>query len=219
MGYLDNTSVTVDAVLTKLGRQRLAEGALSITKFALADDEVNYAMYDTSHNLGTSFYGEAIERMPLLEAFTNDPQAMNNKLVTLPKNTQILPVVTLAQSSISLTNPGQTVTLEPQTLNILNANASGYTFTIGNTDIVSMQVMEMATQTGGTETTAMQARGAGYIPPQTGNKLSGTVIGMSVKLTAYSITQTTSTTLTISGNGTGGTVTVPVTISRDTSLD
>ena len=137
MGYLDNTSVTVDAVLTKLGRQRLAEGALNITKFALADDEVNYAMYDTSHNLGTSFYGEAIERMPLLEAFTNDPQAMNNKLVTLPKNTQILPVVTLAQSSISITNPGQTVTLEPQTLNIISANASGYTFTIGNTDTES----------------------------------------------------------------------------------
>ena len=118
MGYLDNTSVTVDAVLTKLGRQRLAEGNLDITKFALADDEVNYALYDTSHNLGTAYYGEAIERMPLLEAFTNDSQALTNKLVTLPKNTQILPVVTTAQSSVSLTNPGQSVIITPQTLNI-----------------------------------------------------------------------------------------------------
>ena len=140
MGYLDNTSVTVDAVLTKLGRQRLAEGNLDITKFALADDEVNYALYDTSHNLGTAYYGEAIERMPLLEAFTNDSQALTNKLVTLPKNTQILPVVTTAQSSVSLTNPGQSVIITPQTLNITGGNSGGYTVTVGNTDIVKIQL-------------------------------------------------------------------------------
>ena len=64
-----------------------------------------------------------------------------------------------------------------------------------------------------------QTRKAGYIPPATGNKLAGTVSGLSVKLTAYSITQTTSTTLTITGNNTGGTVTIPVTVSRDTSID
>mgnify|MGYP003138373714 CR=1 FL=1 len=219
MGYLDNSSVTVDAVLTKLGRQRLAEGALNITKFALSDDEINYAMYDTSHNLGTAFYGEAIERMPLLEAFTNDAQALSNKLVTLPKNTQILPVVSLAQSSISLTNPGQFVVLTPQTLNVSGAN-SGYTFTIGNTDIVSMQIQGTSVDAAGAAVvTAVAARGANYIPPQTGNKLAGTVTGLSIKLTAYSITQTTSTTLTISGNDTGGTVTIPVTVSRDSSLD
>jgi len=219
MGYLDNSSVTVDAVLTKLGRQRLAEGALNITKFALSDDEINYAMYDTSHNLGTAFYGEAIERMPLLEAFTNDAQALSNKLVTLPKNTQILPVVSLAQSSISLTNPGQFVVLTPQTLNVTGAN-SGYTFTIGNTDIVSMQIQGTSVDASGTAVVAaVAARGANYIPPQTGNKLAGTVTGLSVKLTAYSISQTTSTTLTISGNDTGGTVTIPVTVSRDSSLD
>ena len=219
MGYLDNSSVTVDAVLTKLGRQRLAEGALNITKFALADDEINYAMYDTAHNLGTSFYGEAIERMPLLEAFTNDPQAMNNKLVTLPKNTQILPVVSLAQSSVSLTNPGQFVVLAPQTLNISSANAAGYTFTLGNTDIASIQVQDTSTDAAGGNVVMAQTRAAGYIPPATGNKLAGTVVGNSVKITSYSITQTTSTTLTISGNGTGGTITIPITVSRDTSLD
>ena len=60
MGYLDNTSVTVDAVLTKLGRERLANGDLDITKFALGDDEIDYDLYDTSHNLGSAYYGEAI---------------------------------------------------------------------------------------------------------------------------------------------------------------
>lgn len=222
MGYLDNTSVTVDAVLTKLGRQRLAEGQLNITKFALSDDEVNYALYDTSHNLGTAFYGQAIERMPVLEAFTNDTQALTNKLVTLPKNTQILPVVTTAQSAISLTNPGQQVVISPQTLNIAGANAGGYTFTIGNTDIVQMQLNASA----GVDVTGAQTsvtgggnQSPGYVPPRTGNQLSGTINGLSIQLTAYSITQTQSTTLTVTGLTTGGTVTIPITVSRDSSLD
>jgi len=222
MGYLDNTSVTVDAVLTKLGRQRLAEGNLNITKFALSDDEVNYALYDTSHNLGTAFYGQAIERMPVLEAFTNDTQALTNKLVTLPKNTQILPVVTTAQSAISLTSAGQSVVVSPQTLNIAGANSGGYTFTLGNTDIVKMQLDgSVGTDSAGAAVSIAGGgiQAAGYVPPRTGNQLSGTINGMSIKLTAYSITQTQSTTLTVTGLTTGGTVTIPITISRDSSLD
>jgi hypothetical protein len=51
MGFLDNTSITVDAILTKKGRELLARGQneFKITKFALADDEVDYSLYDTSH--------------------------------------------------------------------------------------------------------------------------------------------------------------------------
>ena len=43
MGVLDNTSVTVDAILTKKGREKLAkgEGQFRITKFALGDDEID----------------------------------------------------------------------------------------------------------------------------------------------------------------------------------
>ena len=41
MAYLDNTEITVDAILTKKGRQKLASGqSLNITKFALGDDEI-----------------------------------------------------------------------------------------------------------------------------------------------------------------------------------
>ena len=57
MGYLDNTSLTVDAILTKKGRQLLSEGALEITKFALADDEIDYRLWDSAHSLGTNYYG------------------------------------------------------------------------------------------------------------------------------------------------------------------
>ena len=217
MGYLDNTSVTVDAVLTKLGRERLANGELDITKFCLGDDEINYALYDTSHNLGSAYYGEAIERMPILEAFTNDVQSLKYKLVTLPKNTQILPVITIAQSAVTLAKPGNNVTINPQTDNVTSGNASGYSFTIGNSDIVRMSIVNQA------PTMPAMRRGGGRVSMRrrysrptaqagttaTGNQLAATLNGTSVQLTAYSIT----------GTETGGTVTIPITINRDTSLD
>ena len=90
MGFLNNTTVTVDAILTKKGRELLAQGtdAFNITKFALSDDEVDYNLWDTTHPNGTDSYGAVIENMPLLEASPDENHAMRYKLVTLPKNTQ-----------------------------------------------------------------------------------------------------------------------------------
>ena len=95
MGFLDNTTTTVDAILTKKGRELLARGQneFNITKYALADDEVDYNLWDTSHPNGTNFYGAVIENMPLLEATPDENQIMRYKLVTLPKNTAKLPIV------------------------------------------------------------------------------------------------------------------------------
>ena len=103
MGFLNNTTVTVDAVLTKKGRELLAQGtnAFNITKFALADDEIDYRLYDTSHPNGTDFYGAVLEAMPLLEAFPDENHVMRYKLVTLPKNTQKMPVLSLQPTSIT----------------------------------------------------------------------------------------------------------------------
>ncbi len=71
MGFLDSTSVTVDAILTKRGRELLAkgEGEFKITRFSLSDDEVDYGLYDTTHPNGSNFYGAVIENISLLEAF------------------------------------------------------------------------------------------------------------------------------------------------------
>ena len=68
MAYLDNTTITVDAVLTKKGRERLGQGrdAFRITKFAVSDDEIDYSLYNTSHPLGTNYYSNIIESMPIL---------------------------------------------------------------------------------------------------------------------------------------------------------
>ena len=104
MGFLDNTSITVDAILTKKGRELLARGQneFKITKFALADDEIDYNLYDTTHPNGSNFYGAVIENMPLLEAFVDENQVMRYKLVSLPKNTAKLPILEVPSPSLSL---------------------------------------------------------------------------------------------------------------------
>jgi len=82
MAYLDNTVITVDAVLTKLGRERLSEGTFQITKWALSDDEVDYSLYNAAHPLGSDYYSNIIESMPVLEAIPDETQAMRYKLYT-----------------------------------------------------------------------------------------------------------------------------------------
>lgn len=121
MGYLDNTSVTVDAILTKKGREYLASGRgnFQITKFALGDDEVDYTLWNTAHSLGSDYYGEIIENMPVLEAITDENFALRYKLLTLPKNSTSVPIFSVTPASISV--PQQSV---------LAAGGGSVTFTI-----------------------------------------------------------------------------------------
>jgi len=93
MGYLNNASVTVDAILTTKGRQKLAAGTtngLGIAYFALGDDEVNYDLWNPAHPLGSDYYGIVIENMPVLEASPIPEQNLKSKLITLPKDTRVL---------------------------------------------------------------------------------------------------------------------------------
>ena len=68
MGFLDNTTISVDAILTKVGRRRLSQGTLNITRFALSDEEIDYKLYDVTHPNGSDSYGVVIENMNLIEA-------------------------------------------------------------------------------------------------------------------------------------------------------
>ena len=109
MGYLDNTSVTVDAILTNKGRELLAkgDGSFNITQFALADDEIDYDLWNPNHSLGSDYYGIIIENMPLTEAIPDETQAMKSRLLTLDNNTTTrIPTVQVDKSSITL-NTGQ----------------------------------------------------------------------------------------------------------------
>ena len=73
MGLLDNDTVIVDAILTKLGRQKLANGQpLGISQYAFGDTGVDYTLYNAGHPSGSSNYGSAITSLPMLEAVPDD---------------------------------------------------------------------------------------------------------------------------------------------------
>jgi hypothetical protein len=216
MAILNNTTVTVDAILTKKGRELLArnDGSFQITQFALADDEIDYTLYNPSHPSGSAFYGEAIEAMPMLEAFPDEAQIMRYKLVTLPRGTSKLPVVSLGYNIITL-RQGATLTITPQTLNYLGASstfeANGYTATISD-----IRLLSTFSGVGVDSTTATTDANV-----TTGTKLSKSVLGTSFTLTGTTIntlfgtTNTQlSTTITVTGRDSGARITIPVNIIK-----
>ena len=218
MGYLSNQVVTVDAILTKKGRELLArgDGSFKITQFALADDEIDYTLYNPNHPNGSAYYGEAIEGMPLLEAFPDENQIMKYKLTTLPRGTAKLPVLDLGFAAIRL-KQGASVAITPQTLNYLGSSntfeAGGYVATIADARVlntfngVGVNTAEAATLN---STTTL------------GTNVSKTVIGTSINLTATTVntlfgsnTQL-QTTITVIGRDSGARLTIPVTIIKVT---
>jgi hypothetical protein len=216
LGYLNNQTVTIDAILTKKGRELLAknDGSFRITQFALADDEIDYTLYNPTHPSGSSFYGEAIENMPLLEAFPLETQIMKYKLATLPRGTAKMPVLDLGYTAISL-QQGSSLALTPQTLNYLGNNqtyeTSGYSVTISD-------VRLMNTFNGvGINTPAATAANSTVT---LGTNVSKTVIGTQVNLrgttinTLFGTTTQIVGTLTVVGLDSGARVTIPVTINK-----
>ena len=92
MGYLDNSSITVDAVLTKKGREILKNGGnLNITSFTLSDTGVDYTLWNPSHPSGSAYYGEAIEDLPMLEASVHAEYNLRNRLISLNQDTVAIP--------------------------------------------------------------------------------------------------------------------------------
>ncbi len=220
MGYLNNQVVTIDAILTKKGRELMAknDGSFQITQFALADDEIDYTQYNPTHPSGSAYYGEAIDNMPLLEAFPDESQIMKYKLATLPRGTAKLPVLDLGLSAITL-KQGASLAITPQTLNYLGAatafEQSGYTATIAD-------VMLMSTFNGvGINTTTATDQNT-TSTTTLGTNVSSTVIGTQINLRATTVntlfgsnTQLNST-ITFVGLDSGARLTVPVTITKTT---
>ena len=215
MGYLNNTIVTVDAILTTKGRQLLAQndGTFRITQFALADDEIDYTLYNPNHPSGSAYYGQAIENMPLLEAFPLETQTMKYKLVTLPRGTAKMPILNVGYSSIVI-KQGASLAITPQTLNYIGGNTfetSGYSYTIGD-------VRTMATFEGvGINTPSATALNA---TTTLGTSVSKTVIGTTLNMKATTVNTLFGsntalyTTLTIVGRDSGARVTIPVTVTK-----
>ena len=129
MGFLDNSTITVDAILTKTGRQKLSQGTFSITQYALSDEEIDYTLYDVNHPNGTDSYGTVIENMNLLEATPNRAN-FRSFLVNQSLAGASVTLDTLNYSQVSKLT---TISLSPTTI---GAPAETYTFTIENTNIV-----------------------------------------------------------------------------------
>ena len=81
MGFLNSNTQVVDAILTRYGRDKLAHGGqLGIARFALSDDGVDYDLWNANHPSGSTSFGEAIENMPVLEAFPDEDALLTYKL-------------------------------------------------------------------------------------------------------------------------------------------
>ena len=212
MGFLNNTTVTVDAILTKKGRELLAQGteAFNITKFALADDEVDYNLFDVTHPNGTDFYGKVIENMPLLEAIPDENHVMRYKLITLPKNTIKMPIITASVSSITF-NASAGLQQPAQIVSAVTANVadSSYTFILHDQSVASMNVNEGAG--GGVGATTPFFLGEDDAPN------SKTLVANSVNIgVGQGVDVTKSTQLTVIGNDTGATKSI--TINNEVTL-
>jgi hypothetical protein len=212
MGYLNNSTITVDAILTKKGRELLARGRdeFVITQFALADDEVDYDLYNPDHPLGTAYYGAAIENLPVTEALPDETQMMKYKLMTLNKGLGSgngrVPVVAVANGAPQPINAGQTFQIQPTTYNYPQANAQlGYTAVLSDSDVATISA---------TGTVPFGPSVPQFIGDNEAAQ-SISVAGLGFAITGkQNATKDMTATITLIGNETGGSVVVPFTVLK-----
>jgi len=209
MGYLDNTSVTVDAILTNKGRELLAkgDGSFNITQFALADDEIDYDLWNPDHPLGTDFYGIIIENLPLTEAIPDETQAMKSRLLTLDNNTTTrIPTVQVDKASLTL-NTGQSAIIQASTFGLNNANS-----TFGYSAILSDSSVAIINPAPNNEITSNILP---TVPSISANAEATSIASLSqgaFRIVGKQLSKDKTATITIIGNETGGSTTVSVTV-------
>jgi hypothetical protein len=207
MAYLENSSVTVDAILTRKGRELLAKnGNLEITSFALADDEVDYTLYQPDHPNGSAFYDIALRNTPVFEPLTDETQVMKYKLVTLNQGVTSIPVISIAQDKIEVSRDYTgDIIVSPSTNPAYNLSF-GYTAILGNKNVGVLVVEE----TNSVNTVS------NTIPTFAGdiNTASSQVaVGNKFRFVPNStLSKTTTTNLTIIGNESGGSTSIEVTV-------
>jgi hypothetical protein len=210
MSYIDNRVITVNAVLTKKGRELLAQnGALQITSFALADDEIDYSLYNPNHPQGSAYYDLAIRNTPIMEPVSDETQVLKYKLVTLNPGVTSIPVITLGQTSIEVDkNYRGEIVIVPSTNPVYNTTL-GYTAILANKNAGRI-IGEL-----------VQINQAATIPSflgDIGSTTAQTAVGLRFRFIPNNgLTSTLQTNLTIIGNESGGSVTIPVVVNVDTN--
>jgi len=207
MSYLDNQSITIDAILTKKGRELLAKnGSLNITSFALADDEIDYSLYNPNHPNGSAFYDIALRNTPIFEPLADETQTMKYKLVTLNQGVTSIPTISIAQDKISVNRDytGEII-ISPSTNPSYNLTL-GYTLILGNKN-VGVIIVE--------ETNAINSV-SNTIPTFAGDIMTTSaqvVVGNKFRFVPNSsLSKTTTTNLTIVGNESGGSTSIEVSV-------
>ena len=216
MGVLDNTTITVDAILTKKGRELLAqgEGKFKITKFALADDEIDYGLYDITHPNGSNFYGQAIENMNLLEAIPNQTLAVKYFLTNNPgQSSGNAPILTLTgPSTIQATKTGVYTSTTDNYANEL------YEFVLSNTQYASIVSVPQATNPN-VPNLDREDNGSGGYGSSGGagstSSIRGTSITIRCKPKAVRGNQDRQVILTATGVDSGKTSTLTINLQRD----
>ena len=227
MGYLDNTSITVDAILTKRGRELLSrnDGSFRITQFALGDDEIDYTLFNENHPNGTQFAAEAIENMPLIEAIPDGTNMMKSQLITLKRGRSLLPFITVQgfatdSSTIELIKGQGPISIDPRTSNFTEDSTSatnetrGYKFTI-----INFNYLDSFVASGGTN--VMQT--GTELDVYGDSNVAEVVMGNSLTLSPTNDnalfplnTTVLTTTLIIEGLDTGAKKSIQVTVSKNT---
>jgi hypothetical protein len=212
MGYLSNNDLTVDAILTKAGRAKLAAGqGLDIAKFALADDEIDYTLYEPAHPLGSAYYDYAIKNIPVIEASPDESQSMRFKIFTADKGLTVVPrIANLGNTTTIYTyryNTSAVLTPKTFTLATTGGVTESYTVTLGNNKLGFLSSMALTISS-----TSLASTSQGV--PQT----IVTTEGVSRPQVSFSpfnnlAIGTYTSTITITGNMSGATVSIPVTIT------
>lgn len=207
MAYVDNKTITVDAVLTKRGRELLAQtGNLNITSFALADDEVDYNLYNPNHPQGSAYYDIAIRNTPVFQPLSDETQTMKYKLVTLAQGVTSIPVISLNIQSIDVQKDNKSDDVISPTTNPAYNLTLGYTAILSNKKLGTLVVDQ--TNSANTSTSTVPSFANDLI-----STTSQVVVGNRFKfIPNTSLTVTTSATITVVGNESGGSITIPVTV-------
>jgi hypothetical protein len=132
MAFLDNSGdIILDAVLTELGRRKLAQGngTFNITKFSVADDEIDYRLFNISDPSGSAYYDLNVNLTPVLEPNTNSSSGLQFKLKTYANpNILYLPVLKLNQNQF----------IDSVTKSSLNTTFNAFVVLVNDTAISSV---------------------------------------------------------------------------------
>lgn len=218
MGYLSNTELTVDAILTKEGRAKLAQGqGLGITKFALADDEIDYTLYEPAHPNGSAYYDYAIKNIPVMEASPDGTQCMKYKLFTSDADIVNVPTINIAGF--------EAINYTYQISQINNTNLADTNFTPSTTGVASEEYIVVIGDTAVADITGTPLTSQYSVPgtqfgslgvPKTLTIGTGGTLAQSIKIMPKKTITTAgvyTTTLTITGVTSGASLSIPVTLT------